>query len=193
MSLRHALLGLLADRPATGYELKQRFERSLSNVWFAQSSQIYPELARLKDKGLIRQTAAGPRGSKTYELTDEGLNEVQNWLTRTEPSHASKNEALLRVYFYYVLDPEQADALVRKEIEFHRDQLAQYEEVQAPPDAPLTVGQRFAQLLLEWGLRYERGIIEWLEWTRGEMGKARAPSVRRAQVGRRPARARRAR
>src|SRR5438093_632739 len=47
MSLRHALLGLLADHPMTGYDLTRTFDRSLANVWPASHSQIYPELARL--------------------------------------------------------------------------------------------------------------------------------------------------
>ena len=46
MSLRHALLGLLAVQPATGYELAQKFDASLGTAWHASHSQIYPELAR---------------------------------------------------------------------------------------------------------------------------------------------------
>ena len=47
MSLRHALLGLLAEHPASGYELTKQFERSLAHVWSAKHSQIYPELAKM--------------------------------------------------------------------------------------------------------------------------------------------------
>ena len=43
MSLRYAVLGLLARRPSTGYELTQTFDRSLRTSWHARHSQIYPE------------------------------------------------------------------------------------------------------------------------------------------------------
>ncbi|MBA3728896.1 MAG: PadR family transcriptional regulator, partial [Actinobacteria bacterium] len=45
MSLRHALLGLLAERPMSGYDLTKVFDSSLAYVWSAKHSQIYPELA----------------------------------------------------------------------------------------------------------------------------------------------------
>jgi alpha-beta hydrolase superfamily lysophospholipase len=48
MSLRHALIGVLADEPRTGYGLLKHFEQSLAYAWPASHSQIYPELARLR-------------------------------------------------------------------------------------------------------------------------------------------------
>ena len=44
MSLRHALLGLLAEHPASGYDLLKQFEGSLAFVWPATQSQLYTEL-----------------------------------------------------------------------------------------------------------------------------------------------------
>ena len=93
MSLRHALLGALADHPRTGYELLKHFEQSLAYAWPASHSQIYPELARLLADGLIEQAAIGPRGSKTYAVTDDGVAEVRRWLRETEPSRTVRNEA----------------------------------------------------------------------------------------------------
>jgi len=64
MSLRHGLLDLLAAEPRSGYDLSRYFEVSMGNVWPAQHSQIYPELAKLAAEGLIAQTGSGPRGRK---------------------------------------------------------------------------------------------------------------------------------
>ena len=79
-TLAHGLLGLLAAREMTGYELTQAFDVSLGHVWSASHSQIYPELAKLQTAGLIRHTESGPRGSKRYSITDEGRAEVRRWL-----------------------------------------------------------------------------------------------------------------
>lgn len=62
MSLRHALLGLLSERPASGYDLLKLFETSLANAWPATQSQIYTELTKLADAYLIA-VAAEARGA----------------------------------------------------------------------------------------------------------------------------------
>ena len=73
MSLRHALLGLLDDdQPASGYELLKVFDSSLANAWPATQSQVYSELNRLADEGLITVSALGPRGRKDYAITVDG-------------------------------------------------------------------------------------------------------------------------
>ena len=59
MSLRHAVLGMLASQPGTGYELTQWFDRSLSHAWHASHSQIYPELAKLEAEGLVEVIGEG--------------------------------------------------------------------------------------------------------------------------------------
>ena len=69
MSLRHAVLGLLADEPASGYDLLKVFDRSLAFIWPATQSQLYGELNRLADDGLIEVTHQGPRGRKDYSIT----------------------------------------------------------------------------------------------------------------------------
>src|ERR1035438_4350623 len=53
MSLRHALLAILAVEPMTGYDLTKHFDRSAGNVWHAPHSQIYPELRKLESAGLV--------------------------------------------------------------------------------------------------------------------------------------------
>src|SRR6266545_4609367 len=59
MSLRHALIGLLADQPASGYDLSQRFQEVLGSVWTAGRPQIYGELRKLADEGLIEVDSEG--------------------------------------------------------------------------------------------------------------------------------------
>ena len=72
MSLRIAALGLLAQRPGSGYDLLKRFEKSMANVWPATQSQLYGELNKLADGGLIEVSDIGPRGRKEYRITDAG-------------------------------------------------------------------------------------------------------------------------
>src|SRR4029079_18379133 len=79
MSLRHALLGLLAVAPATGYELAQKFDVSMGTAWHASHRQIYPELARLHEAGMVEVVGEGARNSRTYAVTDAGREEIRAW------------------------------------------------------------------------------------------------------------------
>ena len=71
MSLRHALLGLLDDHPGSGWDLLKA-ETSLAFVWPATQSQLYTELGRLTDEGLIEVTAVRARNRREYGITPAG-------------------------------------------------------------------------------------------------------------------------
>src|SRR6186997_1654208 len=132
-TLGHALLGVLAEGPRTGYGLVRHLAQSIAYTWPASHSQVYPELAKLREGGLIREGAPAPRGGRVYELTDAGLDEV-------------------RLFFLWLLDPEEAEAYLRGEAERARAMLAQLEAIaaQRDPDSPKTRAYRVA---LELGLR----------------------------------------
>ena len=163
MSLRHALLGLLAERPKTGYGLLKHFERSLNYAWPAAHYQIYPELARLREQGLIRQVGRGPRGSKPYEITQAGLEEVRSWMRETGPERPVRSAAALRLFFLWLLEPAEATAYLNGEVDRQRAVLAEFEEI-ATEAVPATRKHRSFRVALEAGLRMTRARVEFLEW-----------------------------
>jgi DNA-binding PadR family transcriptional regulator len=167
-TLSHALLGLLAERPRTGYALLKHFEQSLGYAWPASHSQIYPELAKLRDAGLIREGEPLPRGGRPYELTDAGREEVRRWLRETEPSRSVRNEATLRVFFLWLLEPEEAAAYLRDEGRQARALLAELEAIAAEPDED-NAKTRAYRIALELGLRSTRARLEWAEWAAAQV------------------------
>lgn len=182
MSLRHALLGMLAECPMSGYELTKSFDRSLGHVWSARHSQIYPELARLREEGLILQVEEGPRGRKTYAVTDAGLSEVRRWMTETEPERSKREEAFLRVFFLWLLPPQEAADYLRRQAAYHRETLEQYlGYAQAPP--PATEAEGSYRLALEAGIRHEQALLSWAEWAAAEV-EARPAGSRRGRRSR---------
>lgn len=72
MSLRHALLGLLSERPASGYDLLKLFDTSLAAVWPATQSQIYTELTKLAASGLITVAAEGRAAARSTPSPTRG-------------------------------------------------------------------------------------------------------------------------
>lgn len=78
-----AILGLLADGPRSGYDIRKEVQETLSHFWNESVSHIYPMLRRLHGKGLVsRKTelSEGRPPRHVYFITEEGLAELRGWL-----------------------------------------------------------------------------------------------------------------
>lgn len=191
--LSRALLGLIAGEPMSGYGLARLFERTLARAWPARHPQIYPALAELEQQGLLRVSETGPRGRKTYAVTEDGVTEVQRWLRATKPDRTARNETILRLFMLWLLDSTEAIAFFEDEIESHRQRLADFEETLAEDERQrLEHGTArggpalCAALALEWGIRYEREYIDWASQARERIrADARGwDAARRRRLGR---------
>src|SRR5437868_12137602 len=76
------ILGMIAIGKQTGYDIKQLVDKSTRHFWAASYGQIYPELKRLEERGLIRGRSepSGGRARTVYELTDAGRTALLAWL-----------------------------------------------------------------------------------------------------------------
>ena len=84
MSVRNAILGLLAQRPRHGYELRAAFEALIGGeeIWEVKLAQIYTTLARLEDGGLVTQESVDQDGGperRIYGITRRGRGELNKW------------------------------------------------------------------------------------------------------------------
>ncbi|MHB8462429.1 MAG: PadR family transcriptional regulator [Vulcanimicrobiaceae bacterium] len=161
--LAHALLGMLAGSPMSGYDLTRAFDESLQFVWSAKHAQIYPELAWLLAGGYIEQTQAGARGRRVYAITPAGRTELQRWLIETRPDRSPRQETLLRSFFLWTIPPHDARAYYESIAAGARASLAQFEEIANAFEAktPQEIASRIA---LESGLRHMRVTAEWAQW-----------------------------
>jgi DNA-binding PadR family transcriptional regulator len=162
MSLRYALLGALADSPRTGYALLKHFEQSLAYAWPASHSQIYPELARLLEAGLIEQTGTGARGSKTYAITEDGLEDVRRWLRETEPDRRVRSEAALKTFFLWLLEPDEAASQLEHEQDYWSGVLGEFRRIEVEPTRDDKKSRAF-RIALEGGIRTVEARLEWLD------------------------------
>jgi DNA-binding PadR family transcriptional regulator len=164
MSLRHALLNLLSGEPRSGYDLARLFNVSMGNVWPAQHSQIYPELAKLLADGYIRQTGEGPRGRRIYQTTPEGLAELRSWLRDSEPDYSVRHPAQLRAFCLWALPTDEALALLARDRAEYARHLAQIEETIASVDWSAYPQRRSSRLTIEFGRRFYALQVEWIDW-----------------------------
>lgn len=102
MSVRNALLGLLAQRPRHGYELHAAFEAVVGGErnWDVKPAQIYSTLTRLEESGLVAQEAVEQDGGpekRIYTITSAGQVELESWFTSyVEPVH-QRDEFFLKL------------------------------------------------------------------------------------------------
>ena len=120
MSLRYALLALLAVEPMTGYDLSKRFQSSVSHVWHAPDSQIYPELKRMEKDGLLEghDVAWGQRGKKReYHITDVGIEAFRSWMNETLSYPPERDPVHLKAAYFEWAEPASARAQLEAHIE----------------------------------------------------------------------------
>jgi DNA-binding PadR family transcriptional regulator len=165
MSLQHALLGLLAVAPGSGYDLAKEFERDLGRyAWQAGHTSIYPELNRMAERGLVEVSESGPRGRRTYDITDAGRSELRDWLFKPRQSPTVRNELVLRMFLLSALDTADALTLLHAIAD---DSAAKAAELRAAISRPTEgKGARagFGMLAGEFGIRQHDAVHEWALW-----------------------------
>jgi DNA-binding PadR family transcriptional regulator len=101
MSIRHAILGLLAERPLHGYELKAAYEQELVPSTQLNYGQVYTTLERLGRDGLVAHEVVSQTerpDKKVYALTSAGRKELKEWLARPSPVDLDlRNETFLKL------------------------------------------------------------------------------------------------
>jgi PadR family transcriptional regulator, regulatory protein AphA len=160
VSLRYAILGLLARNPSTGYELTQTFDRSLRTSWHASHSQIYPELGKLEHAGLVEVVGRGARRSKTYGLTGPGREELRRWLVEAEPDRTQRNESGVRLFLTPLLTASDRRTAYERDLSHVENELDELEQVRAQIQ-DLQNPEAFASQV-ELGIRINTVIRDWL-------------------------------
>jgi DNA-binding PadR family transcriptional regulator len=97
----YALLGYLAVRPWSGYELAKQLGRSFHHFWPRAESGIYREARRLVDAGLATAHGehVGRRARTRYEITSAGRDALRAWLAEPRSDGFLESEALVRLLF----------------------------------------------------------------------------------------------
>jgi PadR family transcriptional regulator, regulatory protein AphA len=171
VSLRHAALGLLSQEPASGYDLLKKFKLSMDNMWPATQSQLYGELNKLADAGLIKVADLGPRGRKEYAITDAGRDELARWMTAPHDDPPIRNAAMLRVFLLGQLTPSQAREYLERLRSASEEEHAHFEQILDEYDWAADDDAFFARAVLEQGLRWTQHEIDWANWVIDGLGR----------------------
>lgn len=82
MTIDYAILGMLNQRPMTGYDIKRMMQDSPILYWSGNNNQVYRTLVHLLNQGLVTGTTVHQEDApnkKVYSITDSGRSTLQAW------------------------------------------------------------------------------------------------------------------
>lgn len=168
MSLKHAILVLLEQKPGTGYDLAQRFKGGIGHFWNASHQQIYQELKKLDSQMLVEfevQPQSERPDRKHYRITAAGRSALKTWLLEPTRPERLNSALLVKIYAANLAEPAGLVAELEQNLAEHRRRLDEYLSLeQSYLGKGDRIGRKQAQiyLTLRSGIRYEWNWIEML-------------------------------
>jgi DNA-binding PadR family transcriptional regulator len=156
-----SLLGFLQAGPRSGWELLQQIAAGLGRFWNVTPSHAYRELKALEQQGLIEAGEPGPRERRPFTITAKGRRAFASWLDTEPGPEQIRFPLLISLWFGDGLDPARLAQFVDGQRRVRRERLAQYRKARAAlgPGA----AQRHRRAVVQFGIRYERAILAWLD------------------------------
>jgi len=174
-----SLLGFLHNGPQTGWDLVATAEREIGDFWSITQSQVYRELTAMAEVGLVAAGERGRRDRRPYTITDAGRSAFAAWVAQPPGPELIRFPLLVTILFGAHIPPETLAAHVEHHRDIHAQRLAQYEQHRkAADEAPPGYGPGvYVVAALDFGLRYERAVLEWFDALpaeiSGERGRGR--------------------
>lgn len=158
MSLPHALLSALIEKPSSGSELAERFDRLIANYWHAPHQQIYKELGKLEAAGLIESGAPqdGRGRKRAYKVLPAGKKELKRWLAEPSEPQALRDEFMVRLRAEAALGTSITAKDVKRHLQAHEQKLKFFREMERTEFSCIE-GREMAlrHLILKAGIGYE--------------------------------------
>ena len=185
MSVRHAVLGLLAQRPRHGYELRAAFQAVIGGEenWDVKPAQIYTTLTRMEQGGLVAEHAveqeAGPE-KRVYAITPAGIQMLKEWFSVGTPPEHLHDEFFIKLMLSLVsgvADPYQLIQIQRVHLYRELHSLTTQRTRTNPSSEMAKV------LLLDKAAMHLEADLRWLEMTEARLDEIKrqplpAPEVK---------------
>jgi DNA-binding PadR family transcriptional regulator len=160
--VRHAVLALLADRPAHGYEIKRGLEDRFGSVVAPlNAGQVYTTLQRLQRDALVADDAVAQSGrpdKRVYRLTDAGRQALEEWLGVPSAPTRLRDDFFMKLVFAQLLGLADPAALIARQREAYLRSLGELERVLADGGADGTTA-----LVVEGAALHLEADLKWLD------------------------------
>lgn len=171
MALKHVILTVLHEGPATGYEIGKAFDDVMGYFWNASHQQVYHDLGRLTEAGLVRFTEVSQDhrpDKKVYELTAEGRDALRRWVEAPMKPPRTQDELLVRLLAGERVRSQGLEELVAGQRTLHEEKLRTYlaienEHFREVPLEALPPEHRLVYMTLRRGILGERAWLAWAD------------------------------
>ncbi|OBJ11821.1 PadR family transcriptional regulator [Mycobacterium sp. 1482292.6] len=188
MSLRDAVLAALLEGESSGYDLAKDFDASVANFWPATPQQLYRELDRLAEQGLIQarlvQQERRPN-KRMFSLTEAGRDAIRQFTTKAPKPSVIRDELLVKVQAADAGDIEAVREFIRDRLHWAGAKVQRYERLRArmldghSEEEYLARTERIGPYLtLSRGISFEQENIRWAERALSILER-RVPATRR--------------
>lgn len=157
----YVILGMVSREARSGYEIKAAVDDSTRFFWAASYGQIYPELKRLSEAGLVEGIDA-PRGDRkrtVYAISADGEAELVAWLRQPPATSEMREEGLLKLFFAGVLPPEDAIETLRAMRRQRLDLAARLRGFEPETEKK----DPFSLMVLQGGIEFNEWFADWCE------------------------------
>jgi DNA-binding PadR family transcriptional regulator len=173
MSLRDAVLAALLEGESSGYDLAKSFDASVANFWMATPQQLYRELDRLAEQGLIRARVVHQErrpNKRMFSLTAAGYEAIQEFTSRAPRPSAIRDELSVQVLAVDAGNAQAVRDFMVERLQWAKAKLQRYERMRARmldgrgEDEHLAEVERVGPYLtLLRGISFEEENIRWAE------------------------------
>lgn len=168
MSLSHAILAGLYEKPSTGYELAKKLEESVLHFWNASHQQIYRELERLQKKGFTLVTdhlQPGKPARKVYSISEKGQIELVHWIHKPLGKQSLRDPLLVKLFIGHISPNDlRKELLNQKEIHLKNLNICKNIEAKYYSDqSSLSIISRFRFYTLKQGIISEEAWLRWCD------------------------------
>jgi DNA-binding PadR family transcriptional regulator len=173
MSLRDAVLAALLEGESSGYDLAKSFDASVANFWMATPQQLYRELDRLAEQGLIQARVVHQErrpNKRMFSLTETGYEAIQQFTARAPKPAVIRDELAVKVLAADAGDAQAVRDFTVERLEWATAKLQRYERFRVRlldgrgEDEYLAQTERVGPYLtLLRGISFEQENIRWAE------------------------------
>ena len=167
MSLDHALLVSLMEKPSSGYELARRFDKSIGHFWHATHQQIYRVLARMEAAGwIVGETQQGNSAPdrRIFSPTQGGRHALSDWLTEDTSVDSFRSTLMIKLRAAAFDDPRRLIPELQNHLAQHLRALADYRQIEARDfSGPLAAQQALQYQVLKLGIASEQNWATWCQ------------------------------
>ncbi|ELJ8441750.1 PadR family transcriptional regulator [Vibrio cholerae] len=175
MSLPHVILTVLSTRDATGYDITKEFSASIGYFWKASHQQVYRELNKMGEQGLVTcvlEPQEGKPDRKVYSITQAGRSALGEWFDQPTAHPTVRDEFSAKLMACSVQSAEPYRLQLAELVEESRKLVAHYQEIESAYYANPTMldkQQRLERLTLRRNLLVRQAWIQWADEVLAEL------------------------